>query len=210
MPFGFGRKKDEAVAHVDPEVPVVDPHAPRAVQFRGFTEDWRLEGAMELSGRLLDLLNQRDTISVTDVRWAPLDGSADLEPAPGIRIVDPYDLIIVVAGSDTLAGRTDDERSAHRIHKVPFDVALDAPPFRVVGSVQIHPGAVPESLLDRGTQMFAAITDPTVELGEASVDLGDADAVLVNRFYLRGVQQVDRSTGLPYPPMPEVGRGVGD
>ena len=50
--------------------------------------------------------------------------------------------------------------------------------------------------------MFVAITDPDVKLGDATLDIGSADAVLVNRFYLRDVIQVDRATGRPYATLP--------
>ncbi|MBI2763866.1 MAG: hypothetical protein HYX54_08995 [Chloroflexi bacterium] len=206
MPFGFGRRKDVAVAAPQP-LPAADATTPRSVRFHGFTEDWRLDGAMALSGRLLDTLNHRDAIPITDVRWAPLDGSAELEPAPGIQSMDPYDLIVVLAGADTLVPRTDEERAAHRIHKITFDVALDAPPFRVIGTVRVHPGAVPESLLERGSQMFVAVTDPVLQVGDAVLDLGGAEAVLVNRFYLRDVTQVDKSTGLEHVALPGTSQG---
>lgn len=202
MPFGFGRRKEEVAAIAEP-IPAADAGAPRQVRFHGFTDEWRLDGAMELSGRLLDLLNQREAIPVTDVRWAPIDGSTELESAPGIRTMDPYDLIVVLAGADTLTAQTSEERAAHRIHKVTFDVSLDAPPFKVSGTIQVHPGATPESLLDRGTQMFAAVTQPVVTFGETIVDLGGSEAVLVNRFYLRDVTQVDTPAGLPYAATPD-------
>jgi len=201
VPFGFGRKEVEAPP-LPAETPAVASNVARAVAFKGFTAEWRLDGRLVMTGRLLDVVNQREAIPVTDVRWAPLDGSAELASAPGIQEIDPYDLIVVIAGSDTLASRSDDERAAHRIHKVSFDVALIAPPFTVIGSVQIHPGAVPESLMDRGAQMFVAITDPVVKIGEATLDIGTAEAVLVNRFYLNDVIQVDRATGLPYASLP--------
>lgn len=201
MPFGFGRKKAEVATIAEP-TRASDIGAPRHVRFHGFTDEWRLDGAMDLSGRLLDLLNQREAIPVTDVLWAPIDGLTDLEPAPGIRTMDPYDLIVVLAGSDTLAAQTSEERAAHRIHKVTFDVSLEAPPFKVIGTIQVHPGAAPESLLDRGTQMFAAVTKPVVKFGDTTLDLGGAEAVLVNRFYLRDVTQVDTSTGLPHAAVP--------
>lgn len=206
MPFGFGRKKGEVAAAPQP-LAAADAMAPRSIRFHGFTEDWRLDGTMELSGRLLDTLNHRDAIPISDVRWAPLDGSAELEPAPGIESMDPYDLIVVLAGADTLSARTDEERAAHRIHKVTFDVALDAPPFRVIGTVRVSPGAVPASLLERGSQMFAAVTDPIVQVGDVVLDLDGAEAVLVNRFYLRDVTQVDKSTGLAYDDMPAGSEG---
>lgn len=210
MPFGFGRKKDavgEGGSTAVPAQAAADARAPRQIHFHGFTEDWRLEGQMSLTGRLLDLLNHREAVAVTDVRWAPADGSASLEPAPGIQSLDPYDLIVVIADADTLAVLTDDEQTAHRVHKVAFEVAIEAPPYRAVGTIQLHPGSEPESLLERGTQMFAALTDPDLRLGGFTLDLGGARTVLVNRFYMRGIQQVDRSTGEPHQRLP--GQGLG-
>jgi hypothetical protein len=201
VPFGFGRK--QAGSSVVPVVPPeVDPTTPRAIVFQGFTEEWRLAGRIVLTGRLLEVLNQREPIPVSDVRWAPIDGQVALEPAPGITELDPYDLIVVIVGSGTLAAKTDDERAAHRIHKVSFDVAVAVPPFRVIGSVQVHPGAVPESIMDRGGGLFAALTDAAVHYGDVVIDLGDADTILVNRAYVREVVQVDLSTGLPYTSLP--------
>lgn len=198
MPFGFGRKKEADPASVagPGDGAAADRGGPRPVRFDGLTEEWRLRGTMVIAGRLLDALNKRDAIALADVVWAPIDGSTPYEPAPGIRSVDPYDLIVVVAGPESLAAQSDDERAAHRIHKVSFDVALEAPPVRVVGTVQLHPGSEPEGLLDRSTQMFVAVTDATVWLGGAEVEMDeDAEAVLVNRFYLRAVEQVDLATG---------------
>lgn len=209
MPFGFGRKKDPAAqsAQGGTSMSATDARGPRSVHFHGFTEEWRLEGEMQLTGRLLDLLNQREAVPVADVRWAPADGGSPLEPAPGIQSLDPYDLIVAIADADTLAALTEDERVAHRVHKVAFDVALEAPPYRVVGTVRLHPGSEPESLLERGTQMFAAVTNPALHRGNLRLDLGDAETVLVNRFYLRGIRQVDRTTGEPFQRLP--GQGLG-
>lgn len=210
MPFGFGRKKEaapEAGSAVGSATSAAEARGPRLIQFRGYTEDWRLEGQMTISGRLLDLLNRRESVPVSDVRWAPADGSGGMEAAPGIQSLDPYDLIVVIADQDTLSFMTEDERTAHRVHKVSFDVALEAPPYRVVGTVQLHPGSEPESLLERGTHMFAAVTGPMLQLGGSTLDLEGADTVLVNRFYLRGIKQVDRATGEPHLRLP--GQGLG-
>jgi len=204
MPFGFGRKKDASSEGTGAGaiVAAADVQAPRSVTFRGYTEDWRLEGQMHLAGRLLDTLNRRDAIAISDVRWAPADGTSDLEPAPGIQSMDPYDLIVVIAGPDTLAFMNEDERAAHRIHKVSFDVAFEAPPYRIVGTIHLHPGSEPDAVLDRATNMFSAVTDPDLFIGGQSIDLGGADTVLINRFYLRAVNQVDRATGEPHLRMP--------
>ncbi|MEW5991988.1 MAG: hypothetical protein AB1736_11675 [Chloroflexota bacterium] len=197
MPFGLGRKKETPPA-AEAGQASLNPHdrGPRPVRFHGLTEEWRLRGSMTISGRLLDTLNKRESIALSDVSWAPLDGGGPFEPAPGIRTVDPYDLIVVIAGPETLASQDDDERTAHRIHKIAFDVALQVPPLRVVGTVQLHPGSEPDGLLERSSQMFVAVTRPGVWLDGVEVDIGDdADAALVNRFYLRGVEQVDLATG---------------
>lgn len=194
MPFGFGKKKDEAAESSAPAA--VDPRQPRRVPFHGLTDTWRLRATTTITGRLLDALNLREALDLEAVSWAPLDGSTPYEPAPGIESVDPYDLIVVLAGSETLPATSEQERLAHRIHKVTYDVALEVPPLRVVGTIQLHPGSEPEGLMERSTQMFVAVTNPAVTLGGAPVQLDvDGDAALVNRFYLRGVQQVDLATG---------------
>ena len=53
--------------------------------FYGWTEEWRLTGRMQIQGRLLDSLNKREAIEITDVQWAPIDGTEELSDAPGLR-----------------------------------------------------------------------------------------------------------------------------
>jgi hypothetical protein len=149
---------------------------------------------MEIAGRLSDTLNRRDGIAITDVRWAPIDGSEEMTPAPGLERIDPFDLIAVFAGLATLPAFTDAERAAHKMHKVPYDVALDLSPFRVVGTVYLFPGSEPERLLDRSTELFVPVTDAVAFLGDRPLNDRDVDVVLVNRSYLRGLDQVDRRT----------------
>jgi hypothetical protein len=177
------------------------------IAFDGVTEEWRLVGRMEIDGRLSDALNKRESVAIHDVRWAPIDGSAELIDAPGLRSVDPYDLILVLAGDGSLPELTDEERAAHRVHKVSYDVALEAPPFRIVGTVFMHPGSEPDRLLDRATEMFVAVVDAVATYGDTRVGGEEIDTVLVNRFYLRGVEQVDKRTGLKAQKLP--GRPLG-
>ena len=197
MPLNFlRRKKVEAPAPVPPPAEPVAPRPARTgVAFDGVTEEWRLIGRMDVEGRLSDALNKRESVAIHDVQWAPIDGSGPLVAAPGLKSVDPYDLILVLAGEGSLPELTDPERAAHRIHKVSYDVALEAPPFRVVGTVYLHPGMEPERLLDRATDMFVPVVDAVAMLGDERVGDPDVETVLVNRFYLRGVEQVDKRTG---------------
>ncbi len=173
----------------------------RGIPFDGLTEEWRIVGTMLVTKRLSDALNKREAVTISDVQWAPVDGSAPLEPAPGLKAVDPYDLIIVLAGEGTLPPLSDAERTAHKVHKVAYDVALEVPPFRVIGTVHLHPGSEPDRLLDRATEMFLPVVAATAYLDGTALG-PEMDAVLVNRFYLRGIEQIDRRTGEPHQKLP--------
>jgi hypothetical protein len=178
----------------------------RGVPFDGLTEEWRIVGNMHISGRLSDALNKREAVTISDVQWAPIDGSSALVPAPGLKAIDPYDLIIVLAGEATLPPMGETEQTAYRVHKVTYDVALEVPPFRVVGTVHLHPGSEPERLLDRATEMFLPVVGAIAYLGEKPV-APEMDAILVNRFYLRGIEQVDRRTGERHQKLPGASLG---
>jgi hypothetical protein len=196
VPFDFlKRKKDEPTGGVGSGDTGSTEHGPRGIGFDGLTEEWRLVGRMSVDGRLSDVVNRREPITISDVQWAPIDGSAALTDAPGLRSIDPYDLIIILAGEESLPPLTDEERVAHKIHKVSYDVSLQVPPFRVVGTIHLYPGSEPDRLLDRATEMFIPVVDATAYLGETVVGEEGMDAILVNRFYLKGVEQVDKRTG---------------
>ena len=207
MPFGFlKRRKDEPAAGSGAAGGSSTPGglhsgSVRGVPFTALTEDWRLRGRMDITGRLSDALNKREAIAITDVSWGATDAET-LDPAPGLKSVDPYDLIMVIAGEDSLPPLTDTERTALKVHKVAYDVALEVPPFRVIGTVYLHPGSEPDRLLDRSTEMFVAVVEATARLGEIEVTDPEVEVILVNRFYLRGVSQVDKRTGMPHQRLP--------
>jgi hypothetical protein len=192
VPLGFLRrgKKGEAA-----KTAASEPSRTRSgVPFDGLTEEWRLVGFMNIETRLSDALNKRERLPISDVSWAPLDGSAGFSPVPGLQKVDPYDLIVVLACDRTLPSRDVAENAAFKVHKVAYDVALEVPPFRVVGTVFLFPGSEPDRLMDRSTELFIPVTDAVALLGQRPLNDADADVVLVNRSYLRGVAQVDRRT----------------
>ena len=196
MPFDFLKRRKPADA--DPSAASKAAGSSAAAggfPFEGLTEDWRLVGRMNIEGRLSDVLNKRDPIPIDDVMWAPADSSDTLAPAPGLRSIDPYDLVIVLTGNDAQPDRTADQSSAHRVHKISYEVALEAPPYRVIGTVFLYPGSEPDSLLQRSSDMFAAVVDATASIGARQIGTGPFDTILVNRQYLRGVEQVDLRTG---------------
>ena len=196
MRFDFLKKnkapaEEPTPASATSDIPTVSAEG---IAFDGLTEEWRLVGAMQLQGRLSDVLNRRESIPISDVSWAPIDGSEPFSPAPGLKTIDPYDLIVVLAGESTLPLMNDEEKAAHRIHKISYDLALEVPPFKVVGTVYLFPGSEPERLLDRATEMFVPVTDAVAYLGDQRIEGTEIDTFLVNRSYLRGVEQVDRRT----------------
>ena len=203
MPFGFHRRGSAAKAKaalagaVTPPAQSVDAdEADRTrtgVPFEGLTEDWRLVGFMELDGRLLDVLNRREAIPIGDMAWSTVDAVDDLKPAPGLQKVDPYDLIVVLAGELTLPPQSDAEKMALRRSKVAYDVVLQLPPYRVIGTVFLHPGSEPDRLMDRGPDLFFPVTNAVALAGNIRLGDPEINVALVNRSYLRGVEQVDRS-----------------
>lgn len=196
MPFAFRRQDgkppapDGAPTATSAEVPT--PVATSGgIAFDGLTEEWRLVGIMEVTGRLSDALNRRDAISIRDVSWAPVDGSEPFSPVPGLRSIDPFDLIVVLAGEGTLPDLSGDEKAAYRVHKMSYGVNLEIPPYRVRGTVHLFPGSEPERLLDRSNEMFFPVTDGAVMLEEERIGDPRATTILVNRQYLRRVEQAE-------------------
>lgn len=159
------------------------------------TEDWRIRGRVRVQGRLLDALNRREPIEIVSVDWAPVDGSKGFEPAPGLRTIDPYDLLLVFARPETMPARTPDESAAYRRSKETFDILVDVPPFQVVGTVHLFPGLLPDTLLDHGTDMFTAFTGAVASTAVAGrIGPGEPSTIIVNRSYITHVEQVDEVT----------------
>jgi hypothetical protein len=188
--------------------PPIPTGTERGIPFDALTEEWRLVGLMSVDGRLSDTLNRREPIEITEVQWAPLDGSEPFSEAPGLKAIDPYDLILVLAGETSLPAMSTDEAAAHRIHKVPYDLMLEAPPYRIIGTVHLYPGTDPLRLLDRSSEMFVPVVDARAMMGEQPIGT-DANVILVNRLYLRGVEQVDAATGQRAEPIPGLAQDSG-
>jgi hypothetical protein len=203
VPFDFlRRRKANAGPAVGAPTPSAAALAGGGIPFDAMTEDWRLVGRMLAEGRLSDALNKREPIAIVDVQWAPMDGSEPLGPAPGLKSVDPYDLVLVLAGENSQPAMTEQERSAHRVHKVTYEVALEIPPYRVVGTVQLFPGYEPGRLLERSNDMFIPVVQASATMGGKPVSPPGTDVILVNRAYLRGVEQVDARTGERHEKLP--------
>jgi hypothetical protein len=210
MPFNLFRRGDRSASGGDPETGASEPvtYAPGTIAFEALTEEWRLRGTFAADRRLADVLNRREAIPIRDVFWAPADGSEPFSAVPGLQSVDPYDLIVVILrGADRSTTQDPAEAAAHRLHKVDYDVALDCTPYRVVGTVHLFPGSEPSRIMERQTELFVAVTEPLFFYGGEEIPSEAAEVALVNRTYLRGVEQIDRKTLARVKPLP--GRPMG-
>ena len=67
----------------------------------------------------------------------------------------------------------------------------------------LYPGYEPARLLDRSNDMFVAVINATATDGRPDRQPArDTDVILVNRQYLRGVEQIDARTGERYEKLP--------
>lgn len=158
--------------------------------FEGVTDEWRLSGLMAIEGTILDALNRRERIPIAAVRWGPLGSDEMLQDAPGLRAINPYDLIVALVGSAD--GKQ--ERGRTRITSEPFDVALDCPPLKLAGTVHLGPGEDEGVLLMSAPELFFPLTRPVVLIEKRPVDLPESEMALVNRGYLRDVRRIDART----------------
>jgi hypothetical protein len=162
------------------------------IAFEGITEDWHLVGTIQLEGRLSDVLNRREKVPIAGVYWAPIDGSEPFTAAPGLKEVDPYDLLVIFTGKDSLPPRDDETERAMRIRKITYDVVIDLGLLEVAGRVYLHPGTQPGSLMERHAELFVPITQATAFLGERAVGNENADVLLINQSYIRRVNTIER------------------
>ena len=213
MPFNLFRRGEQPSPAAQPPSPAPQPPAgtPGGIAFEAYTEDWHLVGRITTPGRLSDILNRREPISIAGVRWAPLDGSAPFSEAPGLEQVDPYDLLAVLTGPDSLPELDAQRRAALRVHKVTYDVMLDLGILRVFGTVYMYPGSEPAQLMDRHTELFVPVTGAAAFHDDRRLSGEVQNVVLVNRSYLRKVEPVERGDGGAFVPAPAVlpGRAEG-
>jgi hypothetical protein len=189
VPFDFLRRKREPQPAKKPAVASRPAPTGTPVPFDGVTDEWRLIGQMYLDTRLSDALNRREALAIANVSWAPIDGSSSFSPVPGLRSVDPHDFIVVLADESSKGGLSEAERAAHMGQRVAHKVSLEAPPLRITGTVHLTPGVAPEALLERTAEMFVPVVGGVAYIGERPVSDPKVDAILVNRFYLRGVKE---------------------
>jgi hypothetical protein len=178
------------------------------VTIDAFTEERRISARVQLTGRLSDALNRRERLPVFGVRTAPLAAPDQLDDAPDVRELDPYELVVVAAGPDSQPALTADQRAAIRSRKLRYAVCCELAGASVCGVVHLHPGVDPSQLVEHRPELFVPLTDAVVRVGGTVVDEPQFDVALVNRAYLRAVVPIDASAlDLAAVPADDAGRG---
>ena len=144
VPFDFlKRKKDEPGPRAAAAAPAGAARRRAAgIPFDGLTEEWRIVGQMDDHGPAVRCAQQArgDRRSRRPVGADRRLGGRS-STAPGLKTRRPVRPDHRARRRGTLPPLTDAERTAHKVHKIAYDVALEVPPFRVVGTVYLYPGS---------------------------------------------------------------------
>lgn len=160
----------------------------RPAHFVALTEDGRIDAMLAQNGKLGALLEKRASITVNQAQTGAGDCDGPLAPAPTIRTIDPYDVAIAMPAADGEPAVSDADRDAWQKFRVAYNATIEMPPYRVTGTLMLLPSQDPLSLTERGTDLFLAVFNPTVELGETVVRDIPRDSILVNRSHIRLVK----------------------
>jgi hypothetical protein len=156
--------------------------------FRAWTEDLYISGFVPGSGRLSDVLNAREPINVQQPKIHALRAAGWPTRPDGDVVLDPFDLEFVLGHAMT---GSDVERAAKRVHKVQYPVLVEGQNFEIIGTMHIFPGNAPEFAVHRSSQLFLPITEPSVRREQRLVSDRYTDVVLVNRYAVRSIRQLD-------------------
>ena len=151
------------------------------------TEEGRIDAMLVQGGvKLAAALEKRGAINVNNAQRGASDGGPMI-PAVGLKTIDPYDVTIAMPAEDGEPAVADVDREAWRKFRQTYSATIDAPPYRVSGTLLLLPSQDPMSLTERGTELFLAVFNPTVELLGAPVKDIPRDSILVNRSHIRRV-----------------------
>ena len=160
----------------------------RPAHFVALTEDGRIDAVLSQGGKLAAALEKRGSMNVSNAQIGPCDGSVPLAPAVSMRTVDPNDVTIAMPAEDGEPAVSDVDRDAWRKWRSSYNATIEAPPYTVIGTLLLLPSQDPFSLTERGSELFLAVFNPTVEfLGTTLTDI-PRDSILVNRSHIRRVK----------------------
>jgi hypothetical protein len=157
----------------------------RPAHFVALTENGRIDAMLVQGGKLAAALERRGSISVHSAQLGACDGSLPLTPAVGLRTVDPNDVTIAMPAEDGEPAVSDADCEAWLRWRVSYNATIEAPPYKVTGTLLLLPSQDPYSLTEPCSDSFLAVFSPTVEfLGTTLKDI-PRDSILVNRSHMR-------------------------
>ncbi len=170
-------------------VPFPSLTQPQAHPFKAWTESLYVSGVLRGDDRLSDVLNARQPIRIDEATVLPIGAPRAGWQGPQEIILDPFDLDFVLGGR--LDERSVAERAARRIHKVRYPVVVEGRNFEVRGMLHIFAGNAPEFAMHHTGTLFLPVTNATVRRERRLVSDPITDVVLVNRYAVRTIRQLD-------------------
>ena len=169
-------------------IPILIPQAP-AHSFTAWTESLVISGRVRGQDRLSDILNARQPLRIEEPSVIPVGAPRTAQRAPTDLVMDPFDFDLVLGTA--LDPRSAAERASRRIHKVRYPVVIRGSNFEVQGIVHLFAGNAPEFAAHQAGSLFLPITEASVRRERRLVSDPRTDVVLVNRYAIRRIEQVD-------------------
>ncbi len=170
-------------------IPLPSLPAPQAHPFKAWTETAYISGVLKGDDRLSDVLNARQPVRLEQATVLPIGAPRPGWQGPQEIVLDPFDLDFVLGGR--LDDRSAAERSARRIHKVRYPVIVEGRNFEVRGMLHIFAGNAPEFAMHHTGALFLPVTNATVRRERRLVSDPHTDVVLVNRYAVSAIKQLD-------------------
>lgn len=156
----------------------------KAGRFVALTGLNRIVGTVNQSGKLVDLLEKRGPFGIKDVIEVSLDGLLTRE-STSIRTIEPRDIFIVMSAPDGEPVYSQAQRDALGLWRLPFEVSIEAGPFRVIGQVYLRGLEDIPALSDPGGDAFLPVFDPVVQVSGVTLRDAPRDSVMVNRSHIQ-------------------------
>jgi len=160
-----------------------------AHHFRAWTESLYVTGTIVSNDRLSDVLNRREPVNVVDGFVVPIGAPRAAAFRRHEFTLDPFDFEFVLGRPLDESGA--DSRAAKRIHKVRYPVLIKGTNFEVRGTIHLFPGNSPEFAVHHTGTLFLPVTNQVVRREGRIVSGPDSDVVLVNRYAILEIIQLD-------------------
>jgi hypothetical protein len=157
----------------------------RPAHFVALTATGRIDAMLVQGGKLAVALEKRGLINVNSAHLGSCDGSEPLAPALGLKAVDPTDVTIAMPAEDGEPAVSDADREAWLRWRVSYNVAIDAPPYKITGSLLLRPSQDPYALTEPCSESFLPVFNPTVEFLGMTLRDTPRDSILVNRSHMK-------------------------